>query len=274
MKCFRRSIRSFASSSLWLLLWAAPLYGDLSTALEAEPSTPLAAAPSTSREAEPTAWLGADRVETGVSPTDSIIRAIQIAVRARVGREISVSVLNVSGVRLTSQATSLSAVPDPSARIGAPVRFVLADVASGRRTRLGEVTATIHVSAPAVRARRAIARGTRLDSEDVALLDTDLSGHAFRPLPSLEDTLGARATHDIAEDALLTQRDIVPEPVIRAGEIVRAHVHVGDVELVGSVIAAESGMKNELIRVVNQESRYAFRARILGSGEVEVVNVR
>ena len=51
-------------------------------------------------------------------------------------------------------------------------------------------------------------------------------------------------------------------------------VHVGDVELAGSGVAAESGVKDEVIRVVNQESRHAFRARVIGSGEVEVVDVR
>ena len=106
------------------------------------------------------------------------------------------------------------------------------------------------------------------------MLESDLSGRALRPLLSLEDTLGARASHDLAEDIVVTHGDIVPAPLVKAGEIVRAHVHVGDVELVGSVVAAENGMKDEIIRVVNQESRYAFRARVIGTGEVEVVNVR
>ncbi len=250
MKCFRRSIRSFASSSVLLLLWTAPLYGGSAASLEAAAG------------------------ETGLSSPDAITRAIEKAVHARIGQTITVSVSNVSGIRLARAPVVFVAVPDPSARIGAPVRFVLADGASGGRTRVGEATATIHVSAPAVRARRAIARGTRLEADDVALLETDLIGRMLRPLLSLEEALGARATHDLVEDALLTRVDIVAEPVIRAGEIVRAHVHVADVELVGSVVAAENGMKNDVIRVVNQESRHAFRARILGSGEVEVVNVR
>jgi flagella basal body P-ring formation protein FlgA len=250
MKCFSRSIRSFASSSVLLLLWTAPLYGGSST------------------------LLGASRDETGVSP-EAVTRAIVEAVHARVGRSITVSVTNLIGVRLAREAASLVAVPDPSGRIGAPVRFVLSDGASGQgRARVGEATATVLVTAPAVRARRAIARGTRLEVEDVALLESDLSGRALRPLLSLEDTLGARAAHDIAEDFVVTYSDIVPAPLVKAGEIVRAHVQVGDVELVGSVVAAENGMKDEIIRVVNQESRYAFRARVIGTGEVEVVNVR
>jgi flagella basal body P-ring formation protein FlgA len=248
MRCCRRLIRSFASGSLWLLLWTAPLYGGSAASLEP--------------------------ADAGVSSPEAITRAIEKAVHARIGPATTVFVSNVSGVRLARASSAFIAVPDPAARIGAPVRFVLADGASRGRPRLGEVTATIQVSAPAVRARRAIARGTRLDAEDVALLETDLIGRLLRPLPSLEAALGARATHDIAEDALLTHIDIVAGPTIKAGEIVRAHVHVGDVELVGSGVAAENGMKNEVIRVVNPESRHIFRARILESGEVEVVNVR
>jgi flagella basal body P-ring formation protein FlgA len=49
---------------------------------------------------------------------------------------------------------------------------------------------------------------------------------------------------------------------------------VGDVELLGSGVAAENGLKDEVIRVINQESHHAFRARVVGSGEVEVVDVR
>jgi flagella basal body P-ring formation protein FlgA len=249
MKCFRRLTRSFASLSVALLLWTAPLYSAV--------ASPFAAGGT----------------ETEVSPTAAIESAIQAAVHARVGQAVTVSVQRVSGVRVARAFTSLVAVPDPAGRIGAPLRFVLAEGTPGR-ARLGEATATVQVTGPAVRALRAIARGARLDAEDVAVRDTDLTGRGLHPLLSLEDALGARARHDIVEDALLTTADVAPEPMVKAGEIVRAHVHVGDVEMVGSVVAAESGLKDELIRVVNPESRHAFRARITGSGEVEVVNVR
>jgi len=80
--------------------------------------------------------------------------------------------------------------------------------------------------------------------------------------------------HDLVQGALITRSDIVLEPLVKAGDVVRARLHVGGVELAGSGVAAESGVKDAVIRVINQESRHAFRARVIGSGEVEVVDVR
>jgi flagella basal body P-ring formation protein FlgA len=240
MRCSSRSIRSFVSNGLWLLLLTVPLYGG----------------------------------PTAITEPSALANAIEAAVRFRVGNTSVVSVSQITGVRLIRESASLVAVPDPSARIGSAVRFVLAAGESGARTRIGEATATVQVTAPAVRTRRAIARGDRLDGDALAVVATDLNGQSLRPLLSLDDARGARATHDLVEGALVTRSDIVAEPVVRAGDVVRARVHVGDVEVVGSGVAAENGLKDEIIRVINQESRHAFRARVLGSGEVEVVDVR
>ena len=241
MKCSSRSTRLFVSGGLWLLLLTAPLYGGPSAAVD----------------------------ESSV-----VTNAIETAVRARVGSSSVVSVSKMTGVRLVRDPSSLVAVPDPSARVGAAVRFVLAAGDSGARTRIGEATATVQVIAPAVRTRKAIARGDRLDAADLTVVATDLNGQSLRPLLSLDDARGARATHDLVEGALVTRADVVPEPVVKSGDVVRAHVRVGVVELTGSGVAAENGLKDEVIRVINQESHHAFRARVVGSGEVEVVDVR
>jgi flagella basal body P-ring formation protein FlgA len=240
MRCSSRSIRSFVSGGFWLLLLTAPLYGGPSAMVD----------------------------ESAV-----LSNAIEAAVRARVGSASVVSVKTVTGVRLVRESASLVAVPDPSARIGSPVRFVIADGEFGARTRLGEATAVVQVSAPAVRTRKAIARGDRLDAEALAVVATDLNGYAMRPLLSLDDARGARTTHDLVAGALVTRADIVPEPIVKSGDPVRAHVHVGGVELTGRGVAAENGLKDDIIRVINQESHHAFRARVVGSGEVEVVDV-
>jgi flagella basal body P-ring formation protein FlgA len=241
MKCSSRSIKSFVSGGCWLLLLTVPLYGG------------------------PPALVDESAV---------LANAIEAAVRARVGSTSVVSVTRITGVRLARETTSLVAVPDPSARIGSAIRFVLATGESGARTRIGEATATVQVTAPAVRVRNAVARGNRLDDNTLTVVATDLNGQSLRPLLSLDDARGARTTHDLVEGALVTRSDIAVEPVVKAGDVVRARVHVGDVELVGRAIATENGLKDEVIRVINQESRHAFRARVVGSGEVEVVDVR
>src|SRR5262245_59667368 len=136
MKCSSRSIRSLVSIGLWLLLLTAPLFGGPSTSEE-----------SGSLRARPSA----------VDEASAVGNAIERAVRARVGATSVVSVTKITGVRLVRESASLVAVPDPSGRIGAAVRFVLAEGHAGARTRIGEVTATVQVSAPAVRTRKAFA---------------------------------------------------------------------------------------------------------------------
>jgi flagella basal body P-ring formation protein FlgA len=240
MKCSSRSIKSFVSIGLWLLLLTAPLFGG----------------------------------PTAIDEPSALANAIEAAVRARVGSASVVSVTRITGVRLIRASSSLVAIPDPSARIGAAVRFVLAEGDPGARTRVGEATAIVQVSAPAVRTRKPVARGDRLDNDALAVVATDLNGQSMRPLLSLEDVRGARTTRDLVEGALVTRSDIVLEPIVKSGDVVRARVHVGEVELVGRGVAAENGLKDEVIRVINQESHHAFRARVVGSGEVEVVDVR
>ena len=169
MKCSSRSIRSFVSGGFWLLLMTAPLYGGFSSAS---------------------------------GDTAVLTSAIESAVQARVGRASVVTVSTITGVRMVREAETLIAVPDPSARIGVPMRFVLATGDSGSRTRIGEVTATVQVSSPAVRTRKAIARGDHLDAEALTVVATDLNGQTLRPLLALEDVRGARAMRAVRWSAV------------------------------------------------------------------------
>lgn len=243
MKCFLRSTPLSAS---------ALLTGWLATALLAGAGAPVPAA-----------------------PTAAVSTAIAQAVQARVGKHAAVSVWTITGVRVSGEPTTLVAVPDPSARIGVPARFVLSTREQGQRlTRVGEATAIVQVVGPTVRTTRAVSRGEHLALEDLAVVASDWAGRPLRPLPTLEHAVGARAIHDLAMNAYVTHADIAAEPLVRAGDIVRAHAHIGRVDITGQLVAAESGVRDDVIRVVNQETRHRLQARVIGNGEVEVVNVR
>jgi len=211
---------------------------------------------------------------TTVSPAQSVVDAIERAVHARLGRGVTVSVSDVTGAPVAAVSGTLTATPDPSARVGTPVRFVLSSLEPGKhRVRVGEATAVVHVTVPAVRLMRPLARGDRIEPGDVDVVPMALNGRPLRPLPSLEQVVGARMRIDAAAGTVVTSADIAAEPLIRAGQVVRALARVDGVEVLGQLVAAESGMRGDVIRVVNQESRHTRRARITGSGEVEVVNV-
>jgi flagella basal body P-ring formation protein FlgA len=179
-------------------------------------------------------------------------------------------VSGLSGVRLETEPATLVAVLDPSIRIGEPTRIVLTE--GGRR--VGEATVTVTVMAQVVKAIRPIPRGSRIQAADVAVIAADLRGRPLRRLPSLEEVTGARARLDIGADTVVTHAAIAAEPLVRAGDIVRARARIGLVDITGNMVAAESGVRNDVIRVVNPESRHAARARVVGHGEVEVQDVR
>jgi flagella basal body P-ring formation protein FlgA len=207
-------------------------------------------------------------------PGSAIAAAIEQAVRVRMGAHVKVRVTELSGIRLSPDADGIVALAPPTARIGAPIRFALSERVGAARARTGEATATFTVVADAVRTVKDLTRGSRVDAGDVVVQASDLAGQPLAPLPSLEEAIGARARRDIGIDVVVTRADIAAEPLVRAGDIVRAHVRVGSAEVTGQLVAAEPGARDEVIRVVNPETRHTTRARIVNSGEVEVLSVR
>lgn len=245
MRCFRRSTRSFASCTVLLVLATTPLEGR-------------AATPS----------------------LDAVSEAMTAAVHARVGRGATVAVEGITGLRMTTAARSLVAVPDPSAQVGAPVRFVLPDGASGRsRGRVGEATAVVRITAPAVHARRAIARGARLAADDVALAETDLDGRPLRPLLALETVVGGRGNTDFKGtgtttragelSALMTARvsDLLPngDMVVEGVREIEINGDRQIVVLTGVVRAADVDRSN----LVLSTSIGQLRIRYFGRGLIK-----
>lgn len=205
----------------------------------------------------------------------AVSTAIERAVRDRVGEAATIVVSQVSGVRLAPAVGTLLALPEPAARIGGRMRFRLSDVRPGASpVRIGEAMAAISVSVPAVKVVRAVARGERFSETDVAAEQVSLDGRPLRPLPQVHEAIGARATRDLRAQSVLVRGDLAPEPLVRLGDVVRTHARIGEVEVIGIMVAGESGNADEIIRVVNQETKRALRARVLSRGEVEVVNVR
>jgi flagella basal body P-ring formation protein FlgA len=224
--------------------------------------------------------LSTPPVFAGTSADAAIAEAIVQAVRVRLGRGATVVVSSLSGVRLVKSAAAAGfdafvASPEPGARLGRPVRFLLSSAQPGGRTvRVGEAVAALEVIAPVVETTRAVARGERLAAGDVVVRQVRIEAAPLRALLSVDETRGARATRDIGAGARVTRADVAPEPLVRAGDVVRAHARVSGLDIVGGMTAAESGNAGDVIRVVNPETKYAAKARVEARGEVEVVNVR
>src|SRR5262245_28623738 len=101
---------------------------------------------------------------------DPLVRdAIVAAVQARMGKAAVVTVgeMRIRGLdTIDSIAVArMVAVPDAGARVGGFVRFLLFEDAK-RERRAGSVDAEVHVTAPHVRARRALAHRATLEAAD------------------------------------------------------------------------------------------------------------
>ena len=196
-----------------------------------------------------------------VTPREAIERAIV----DRMGGNISVLVV-VLRTDVVSEP-SLQAVPDPSARAGQPVRFVL----TSEGARKGSAIATVAIEARYAKAARAIARDEVVESDAVEIVSGALPGVAFRRLPQPDEVVGLRARRNIASGEPLTAAVVDVPPVVQSGDSVSVKVKVGTVEVTRTGIASGSGHAGDIIRVLFPTNRRGLKARIIGRGAVEVV---
>jgi flagella basal body P-ring formation protein FlgA len=202
--------------------------------------------------------------------------AVVESIQGRLGPDVQVD-LDAFICRLAPDAPdTLMATPDLTGRTGRSMRFTFANAQGpgGRVVRVGEATAVVHVSGPHVRAVRPIDAGRTLTPEDVALDDGPIDNAPLRRLSTLDEVIGARTVRPLAAGDPVVQGVVVGVPVVRAGDRVRATVRVMGIEAVVVAVAEQNGMPDQIIRVVNPDSRRAVRARVVAKGEVEVVHGR
>jgi flagella basal body P-ring formation protein FlgA len=85
--------------------------------------------------------------------------------------------------------------------------------------------------------------------------------------------IGARARRPVAAGAILSSGDVAPALLVRAGEMVTVRVAIGGVTVTGRMVAAGSGARGDVVRVVNAGNRRAQRARVVAPAEVEMIDV-
>jgi flagella basal body P-ring formation protein FlgA len=216
--------------------------------------------------------------------SDQAVRAAIVdAVRARVGGDAEVIVdrlqifTNTASGRDACRASAACQVtPDPAARLGRAIRFTLSaikrDGAVVRFERVGAAEATVTVTAPVTRATAVIRRGELVSDANVESVQQPLAGLPLRRMPAVAELVGARALRDIAPGERLSAGMVLVPPAVKTGQHVTAISRIGDVEVSATLMAAESGVSGDIIRLVNPDSRRAMRARILSSSRVEIVH--
>jgi flagella basal body P-ring formation protein FlgA len=196
-----------------------------------------------------------------VTPID----AIEKAVARRLGSEAAVA---VTGLETSVRAQQgLEALPEPGARAGQPVRFVL----MAQRKRVGVAVATVMVSGPHARAARSIARAEAITAADIDIVNDEWPSVPLRRMPAEGAIIGLKARRNIAAGEALTDAVLDVPPLVRSGDTVTITATVGAVQVTGAAIASSSGHRGDIIRVTPKPNGRPVRARITGESTVEVV---
>jgi flagellar basal body P-ring formation protein FlgA len=132
----------------------------------------------------------------------------------------------------------------------------------------------VRVTAPHLRARRALAHRTTLEAGDLARVTDDVGRMPLEALPDERLLAGARVSRPIAEGRPILASMVATTQLVKSGDEVQTIVRIGALEARGSAVAAQGGALGDQIRVVNVESKRALKARVTGDGEVEVIHDR
>ncbi len=204
--------------------------------------------------------------------SDAAVRAaiVRAAVqRLGQGAEVSLQELQINAMPANG---TITAVPEPAARIGRPSVFSLtAQTATGPR-RIGSAVALLGAAAPHLRARRAIRRGETLTAADVEAIDGRIADAPLKSLPGLDAVAGAKATRDLEAGTILTSSVIAATPLVRSGQQITVRARVGNIEARTIAIAQQNGQAGDLVRAVTPESKRTLVGRVVASGEIEVVH--
>jgi len=211
---------------------------------------------------------------------DAAIRALVVdAVKARVGADAEVIVERAQIFTRDRAAcgspSACQATPDPSARTGRTIRFALSAIRREgsvvRFERIGAIEADVHVNADVTRATAAVRRGEPITPGNIQSVRLSLVNRPLRRLPAPAELSGATALRDIAPGETIAPGMVLVQPAIRTGQRVTAVSKAGGIEVSATLMASESGVSGDIIRMVNPDSRRAMRARILSPTRVEIV---
>jgi len=137
---------------------------------------------------------------------------------------------------------------------------------------VGRAVATVYVAVEHARAASPVKRGAILSDTDLAISLEELGPTPLAAVPVRADLVGSRAVRDLMPGEVVTAGLVRIQPLVKAGEIVRATFRLGVVEATGQALAQQSGHRNDRIRLINPESRRPMFGRVTGPGEVEVIH--
>jgi flagella basal body P-ring formation protein FlgA len=201
------------------------------------------------------------------------VETLRDTVRAALppGSEVAVTDVALRGCdRLPRRHARLEVVPSVGARVG-PRAFASLRLLDGRGQRVGQATlsATLAVRVRVLVAARTLPAGTTLGPGDLvpALVDPD---RARRPVTDERSVLGLRTRRPLPEGEPLDEGGLARPQLVERGDLVRAVVTRGDLQVTSRGVALEDGRLGETIRLASPDGARTFLGRVTAESEVEV----
>jgi len=217
------------------------------------------------------AVLAVSLVMDPASAETAVSDAIVAAVRERVSSSAQVEIRELRVTAFETIGEDVIATPEPGARLQRPARFALYATRGRRLARVGTAEAIVRAAVPHVRAARPLVRGAVLAAGDVTASISEAGALPMRRLPELQEVVGARTVRDLAAGEVIAASMLIAQPLVRSGDTVSTRFVSREIDVRGQGIAAQSGARGDVIRIVNPSSRRAFKGRITGQKEVEVI---
>lgn len=117
--------------------------------------------------------------------------------------------------------------------------------------------------------RRSLRRGAIICADDLELTTLDVS-RISDPLFSLADVVGKQVARSLRAGQVVERKNVEYPPLVKKGAFVKIIARRGGMLLTAIGIALQDGQLDEVIRVQNSSSQKEIRARVSGSGLVEV----
>ena len=116
---------------------------------------------------------------------------------------------------------------------------------------------------------RSLRRGTIISAGDVELANLDVS-RIRDPLYRLANVVGKRVARSLRAGQVVERKNVEYPPLVKKGAFVKIIARRGAMLLTAIGIARQDGQLDQVIRVQNSSSQKEIRARVSGSGQVEV----
>ncbi len=146
--------------------------------------------------------------------------------------------------------------------------LITVTVAGRHGSRRLSVPLTVHTYARTPQAVTTLTRGQDVDAGALGWVWTDLARSGASAVTEADHLAGMMLARDLAPGEPVTERDLVPRPLVHRGELVDLVVHRGRVAAVVRAECRQDGHQGQLVSVLNPLTKRPVLASVTGPGVV------